>query len=169
MACVLTMFSALPAASSASARSKAAIAPFMSMRRTTSASVIQRLTAPPPGLLSCPLHGPSSRHRQETVSLEPNGSRAGSRPSLSASRYFYINQGGWQTIPGSSPRGTLRPRGPIIPRARQRTGRQVDGRGELGLARCERTKASQRQRAHLVFGVLAHGDRAENQLPHVAP
>src|ERR1700716_2162168 len=80
MACVLTMFSALPAASSASARSKAAIAPFMSMRRTTSDSVIQRLTAPPPGLLSCPLHGPSSRHRQETRTAEADGPPGRSPP-----------------------------------------------------------------------------------------
>jgi len=65
MAWVFTMFSALPAASSASARSNAAIAPFMSMRRTTSASVIQRLTASPVDLLSCSPRGLSSRHRQK--------------------------------------------------------------------------------------------------------
>src|SRR4029077_20503504 len=43
--------------------------------------------------------------------------------------------------------GFLRPRGPIVPGARQRTGRQIDGRGGLGLAERQRAEAPQRQRA----------------------
>src|SRR5712691_1598272 len=168
------MFSALPAASSARARSKAAIAPFMSTRRTTSASVIQRLTARSPPALSsrlrsCSFHGLSSRRGQEsssvahygknTIAIKEIGKPCRGRSTL---RTWRLWRRAWLWIwlwiwPSTCP-SPFGPRGPIVPGARQRTGRQVDGGGEPGLARRQRTEAPERQRTHLVFGVLAHGD-----------
>src|SRR5262245_26224991 len=76
---------------------------------------------------------------------------------------YYINRRGRQTDGARSAPGVLCPRGPIVPGARLRTGRQIDRRGELGLARRISPDATQRQRAHLVFGDLTQDSGADDK------
>ena len=102
----------------------------MSMRRTTSASVIQRLTAPSPRLRSCSLMDFLRNAGKRPFVLGRTRLRRDAASAARAENTIAINDLSkpWRARSAPVLPGLLGPRGPIVPRARQRTGRQVDGR-----------------------------------------
>ena len=75
----------------------AAIAPFMSMRRTTSASVIQRPQRPSPRLRSCSVHGTFFAAPAREVLHAPRQSGSATPPGHPTRQKYHNNQRDWQT------------------------------------------------------------------------